>query len=344
VQAIRPEASLQGPRRKKRSGADGIVTHRTTSPDKRLAARHWLARLLFCGCLATGALFGAPLAQAQTVVVIVNGDPITSYDIDQRSRFAQLVTHKPADRAQVLEELINEKLKLQTGKRYKVEISDQDVDGSFAEMGKRMRLTGAQLAQALMQGGVDPATLKSRIKADLTWQQIVRGKFSSSFQIREKDVLAAAESRKKDDKEVTSFEYVLRPILFVVPRGSPESVVDMRRRDAEALRNRFQNCDEGLPFARALKDVAVRDQIVRNSGDLAPALREILDNTPVGRLTSPETTPHGVELFAVCVKRETKVDAPALREVRQEMFAEQFNAQSTRYLRELRRGAMIEKK
>jgi peptidyl-prolyl cis-trans isomerase SurA len=117
-----------------------------------------------------------------------------------------------------------------------------------------------------------------------------------------------------------------------------------RKKEAESLRNRFQNCEVGLPFARALRDVAVRDQIVKNSSDLAPALREILDNTGVGHLTSPEQTAAGIELFAVCAKRETKVDAPVMREVRQEMFAEQFNTRSKRFLDELRRSAMIETK
>ncbi len=283
-------------------------------------------------------------AFAQNVAVIVNGDPITTYDIDQRSRFIQLVSHKAPARQEVVDELINEKLKIQVGKRYKVEVTDNEVDGAYGEMGKRMRLSPQQLTQVLAQGGVDAATLKSRIRADLAWQQIVRGKFQSSFQIRDKDVFAALEGRKKDDKETIGYEYTLRPILFVVPRGSPESTVETRRREAEALRSRFQNCEEGLPFARALRDVAVRDPIVKSSADLAPALREIIDNTPVGRLTSPETTTQGVELFALCAKKETKLDAPALREVRQEMFAEQFQAKSKRFLDELRRGAMIEMK
>ena len=116
-------------------------------------------------------------AFAQNVAVIVNGDPITTYDIDQRSRFIQLVSHKAPARQEVLDELINEKLKIQVGKRYKLEVTDNDVDSAFAEMGKRMRLSPQQLTQVLAQGGVDAATLKSRIRADLAWQQIVRGKF-----------------------------------------------------------------------------------------------------------------------------------------------------------------------
>ena len=136
----------------------------------------------------------------------------------------------------------------------------------------------------------------------------------------------------------------MRPILFIVPKGAPQAKIDARRAEAEALRSRFEGCERGLPFARALKDVAVRDQITRSSADLAPALREILDRTGEGRLTSPETTPNGIELFAICGKREVKADAPALRQVRQEMMNEQFEAKSKRFLSELRRQALIEKK
>lgn len=290
-------------------------------------------------------------AKAQ-VVVIVNGDPITAYDIDQRAKFNQLVTRKPANRQEVIEELINEKLKIQLGRRYRLEITDNDIESSYAEMGKRMNLSAQQLTQTLEKGGVDSGTLKSRIRADTTWQQIVRGKYQSSFQFRDKDVLAAIETRKKDDKDkdaegtdkVTAHDYVLRPILFIVQKGAPQSTIEARQREAEALRSRFQDCEEGLKSARALKDVAVRDQITRNSADLAPALRDILDKTGVGRLTSPETTADGVQVFAICGRRETKVDAPAMRKVRQEMIAEQFQAKSKRLLDELRRAALIEKK
>jgi peptidyl-prolyl cis-trans isomerase SurA len=289
-------------------------------------------------------------AAAQAVVLMVNGDPITAYDIDQRAKFTQLVSHKAPARQDVVDELINEKIKVQAGRRYKLEISDSDVDASFAEMGKRMNLSAQQLSQTLEKAGVDPGTLKARIRADMVWQQIVRGKFQSSFQFRDKDVLAAIETRKKDDKDkdttekITAQEYVLRPILFIVPKGAPQSRIDARRSEAEALRGRFQDCESGLPFARALKDVAVREQITRSSAELAPALREILDRTGVGRLTNPETTPNGVELFAICSKRETKADAPALRQVRQEMINEQFEVKSKRFLSELRRQALIEKK
>jgi peptidyl-prolyl cis-trans isomerase SurA len=296
----------------------------------------------FALTLAVAGLPGAALAQQ--VAVIVNGSPITTYDIEQRSKFTALSTHKTPSRQEVIEELIDEKLKVQSGARYKLEVSDSDVENAYASMSRRMRLTAEQLTSALAHAGIDAATLKSRIRADISWQQIVRGKFQSSLQVRDKDVFAKLAGANKDDKKEVGYEYQLRPVLFIVQPGSSEQVLDGRKREAEALRGRFENCESGLNFARALRDVAVRDQIVKSSADLAPALRKILDDVSVGKLTSPEVTPQGVQMFALCAKRENKVDSAATKEVRDEMFAEQFQAKSKRYLEELRRGSMIEVK
>lgn len=315
----------------------------------RVCFRLTSAACCLSAILTLGALSGdlSRPAAAQAVVVMVNGDPITSYDVDQRSKFHQLVARKASPRQEVIDELINEKIKVQTGHRYKLEISDKDVDASFAEMAGRMNLSADQLAQTLEKAGVDPGTLKDRIRADMVWQQIVRGKFRSSFQFRDKDILAAIESKKDGDDVATktvAYDYVLRPILFILPKGAPQSAIAARQREAEAMRNRIESCEQGLRFARALPDVLVLDPVTRNSSDLPPALQEILERTGVGRLTNPEKTDRGIQVFAVCDKRETKVDTPAMRKTRNEMFSKQFEAKSKRYLSELRRQALIEMK
>jgi len=295
------------------------------------------------GCLLA-AMAASNLARAQQVALVVNGDVITTYDIEQRMKFVQLSTRKPAVRNEVVEDLIDEKLKVQIGRRYKIEISDNEIDVSYAEMGHRMHMTPEQLTTALAQGGVDATTLKSKIRADTIWQNIVRGKFQGDLQVREKDVLAVLQTEKKDEKtEQVGYEYRLRPILFVVPHGAAQ-VAEARRKDAEALRTRFTDCDSGLKYARTLRDVAVRDVIVKSSSDLLPALREILDKTEIGHLTAPEVTQQGVELFALCEKKETTEDTPEKRQARDKIFNEKFQLKAKRFLQELRKQAMIEHK
>lgn len=302
------------------------------------------ARNIVAAACVVGAVLATPSrAPAQQVVLIVNGDVITDYDIDQRMKFIMLSTRKPASRQEVIEALIDEKLKIQVGRRYKFELPDNEIESSYADMGKRMRLTPDQLTQQLAQSGVDAATLKSRIRADLTWQFIIRGRYKSSLEISEKSVLSEIQTHKPDEAGQVGYDYTLRPILFVVPRGNQE-LAEARHRDAEALRSRFSDCDSGLAFARSLRDVAIREPINKNSSELVPALRDILDKTEVGHLTAPETTPQGVELFALCEKKETKVDTPEKQQIREKIFSEQFQSKANRLLKDLRRQAMIERK
>lgn len=292
--------------------------------------------------LVVGALLGGTSGASAQVVVMVNGSPITAFDIDQRSKLKQLSEHKVPPRQEVIDELIDEKLKVQIAKRYSLEISASDVDQSYAAMAHRVRLTPQQFTAQLASSGLRPDTLKARIKADLTWTQMIRGKFGQSLQIRDKDVDAILGRRNEESgKEDVGYEYSLRPVVMVIPRGSPDSVRESRKREAEALRQRFENCEEGVPFARALRGVAIRDPIHRMSADLAPALRQILNSTPVGKLTPPEVTAQGIEMYALCGKKESS-DTPGKRKVREEYYMERFQEHSKKYLKQLRSAAMIE--
>jgi peptidyl-prolyl cis-trans isomerase SurA len=311
--------------------------------EARRNSKEWTCRgVLAVACLVVAAAVSSP-ARAQQVVMIVNGDVITAYDVEQRMKFVQLSTRKPGVRSEVIDDLIDDKLKVQFGRRYKIEIPDADVDAQFAEMGHRMHMTSEQLTQALAQGGVDASTLKAKIRSDTVWQNIVRGKYQGDLQIREKDVLAAMQSDKPDEKNQVGYEYRLRPILFLVPHGAAQ-LTEARQKDAEALRGRFTDCDSGLKYARTLRDVAVRDVIVKSSSDLPQVLRDVLDKTEIGHLTAPEVTPQGVELFALCERKETKEDTPEKRQAREKLFGEKFQAKAKQLLRELRKQAMIERK
>lgn len=284
--------------------------------------------------------FAAP---AQNVVVIVNGEPITALDVEQRAKFLQLSTRKAPARQDVINELIDEKLKVREGKRWGIELSDSEVDSMYVNMSNRMRMTVEQLTQNLAKGGVNPATLKARIRADSVWQQLVRGRYQSSMQLSEKEIELALQAKGDAEQETKSFDYIMRPILLLVPPGSPPAVSEARRKEAEALRARFRNCEEGLPAARA-SGAVVRDQVIRTGSNLPPELRKVLDAVPVGQLTAPEVTKHGVEMYAICAKQESKSDATRKQRARDKLVMEKFERQSKIYLQRLRREALIERK
>jgi peptidyl-prolyl cis-trans isomerase SurA len=244
----------------------------------------------------------------------------------------------------VMDSIIDEILEITEAKRYGLEVPDEQVNDSYKVVATRMGLDADKLTQLLTTGGASADTLKRRLRAQVAWANLVRGRYKASLEIRDKDVEAQLQLHKNDDKPDVGYEYIMRPVVLIVPRGSADAVFEGRKREAEALRSRFQNCGDGVAFARALPDVAVRDQVSKFSADLAPALRQILESTAVGHLTPPEQTAEGIQLFAICAKKETKSETPEMKEIRDQMFQQKFGAQAKRYLETLRRQAMIEYK
>jgi peptidyl-prolyl cis-trans isomerase SurA len=295
------------------------------------------------GCAVALALMaGASPLCAQTVAVMVNGEPITNYDIEQRSKLTFLTTHKAVDRQQVINELIDEKVKIREGKKFGVDPSAADTDQSYAAMSTRMRITPEQLTKSLESQGVRPDTLKARMKAEMVWTSLVRGRYKESLQVGEKDVAAAIQVSGDDKQTTDAFEYRMQPIVLIVPRGSAQSVIEARHKEAEALRNRVQTCDEANALFKSMQNAAIRDPVIKTSADIPLVLREVLDKTPIGHLTAPEVTKQGVEMVALCARNPTTVDTPKKKEIREKMFAEKYEAKSKAYLQEVRKAAMIE--
>ncbi|MBS0530139.1 MAG: peptidylprolyl isomerase [Proteobacteria bacterium] len=279
---------------------------------------------------------------AQTVVVMVNGEPVTSFDIEQRTRLIQISTRKTPTRQQVIDELIDEKLKIREAKKYGVNPTSSDIDQSYASMGTRMRMSPEQLTKSLASQGVRPDTIKARLKADLVWGSLVRGRFKDSLLVNDRDVNEALKSSGDDQQKAEGFEYQMRPVVLIVPRGAAPSAMESRRKEADSLRERVQSCAEAAQLFKAMQNATIRDTVVKSSADLPPPLRDLLDKTPIGHLTPPEITRQGVEMVAVCGKKATSVDTPKKKEIREKMFLEKYEKKSKAYLEEIRKSAMIE--
>jgi peptidyl-prolyl cis-trans isomerase SurA len=287
--------------------------------------------------------FAAPTTSYAQVVVIANGSPITEYDIQQRMKL-DAISQKSPNRQQAINDLIDDRLKIARAKVYGLEVGDSEITGAFENMAGRQHITVAQFTQVLERSGISPNTVKARIRAEMTWQQLIRGKYNSSLQIGDSDIAKALKDKNEGDAPAVGYIYTLYPVMVVVARGSSEATISAKRSEAENLRSRFASCADGLAMARGLRDVAVRDPITKNSADLSPQLRDLLGNIQVGRLTPPEVTAQGLQMFAVCNKKESATDSPQKREMREQLFAKRFESESKKYLDEIRKAAMIEYK
>lgn len=295
----------------------------------------WLA-----GAVLLVAVALVPTPGRAQVVVVVNGAPITNYDIEQRTKLIATSTHHKPTRQEIIQALIDDQLKIAKAKSYGLEVSQKDINKAFNSMADRQHITVKQFIGFLARAGIAPETIKARIKADLTWNELVRGKYQSSLQVGESDVDQALRARNQAD--VMGFIYTLYPVTVVIPAGSSQKVIVAKHREADTLRTNFLNCKQGLDYARAMRDVAVREPITRSSGTLAPQLSALLGQMEIGHLTTPDSTAQGLQMFAVCSKKEARIASPAEHELRNQIFAKRFEAESKRFLDEIRKQAMIE--
>jgi peptidyl-prolyl cis-trans isomerase SurA len=302
-------------------------------------------RALATATLAAAALLAvSSAAWSQQVAVFVDGVPITELDITHRQKFIEMSTHKMPGRQEAIDSLIDETLEIREAKRYTIEPATSDVDDAYSGVASNMGVDAQKLTQILANGGASEDTLKHRLRAQMAWSSLVRGRYKVSLEVTDTDVAMQMALHDSGDATQVGYEYILRPVVLVVQRGSPDPVFEARKKDAEALRVRFVTCTEGIPFARGLPEVAVGDPINKASADLQQSLRDILDKTEIGHLTPPEQTTEGIQMFAVCSKRESKNDTPGAKKLRDEMFEKKFGAKARRYLADLRRQAMIEYK
>lgn len=311
-----------------------------------LARPGHLARSMMAVALAVaGWVSAGPAARAQEggVVAIVNGLPITSFDIPQRQRLLQVREGRPHSREQALEDLINDRIKFSEARRFRVEATEAQVNQAYAQVAQRSGIDARALDQVLRSQGIEPRVYRGKLRADLSWSNIVGARYGRTIFVTDTQLVEAIGRRQQG--ATRSVNYVLRPIVLLLPANAPPAAVQRRMAEANALRGRFSSCATDLEQVSRLPDSAVREQFRRASGDLSPAFRQVLEQTAVGKLTQPSRSQQGVEMIAVCAREEINVNDTTVRnQTRSELETAEMQRISRDYLARLRRVAVIERR
>ena len=321
-----------------------MTKHKTFRPsrlqfDKLLGA----VLCLFAVVFPVFAHQGGALAQSvHKIAVLVNNDVISERDIDQRVRLLRL-TGRPASRDAAIEELVDERLKMQEAERLGISVSQEELDAQLSALAQRIGAGSvSSLRGALGQRGLNLETLTNRYRADLAWRDVLRQQFNRNVRIREQDVLAAMEERGEETEGATTTEYTLQVLTVVVPPGASSADIARRQNDAERIQAAVTSCGRVRQVASAFRDVSVNDGVTRMASQLPEELNARLAEVRVGRAASPDRTEDGFSVIVVCNKREVSGAEAASQPVETELRAEEGQLLSRRLIRDLRSDALIE--
>ena len=282
-------------------------------------------------------------SQAQVLILTVNGAPVTKYDVDQRQKIARLVENRQLSRQQAIDEVVDDRLKVQEGQRLGFKVTEAMVDDTFDRLAQSNGRTAFDFTKALRQSGIDAKALKGKYRADIAWDAVLRGAKSSSAGVSNAELSAALQQQDAAGGTIAT-DYDLQSIVFIVPRGSSAAYVQRRQQEARAARTRFGDCQSGFAALNGAQDVAIKSPISRSSTELSDGVLKIIQKTPIGGLSEPFATPEGIEAVAVCGKRERRDLLAARTKLDAELTSKRETQQSSAYLQDLRQRAQIAKR
>lgn len=247
-------------------------------------------------------------AQASEIRYVVNNVPITSYDIQRRAAFLRLQNQRGNLQQAAAEEMIDQTVRAAEAARLNIRITDDQVADAYQRFARSNNMSPAQMDQVLNQSGVTKAHFREFIRSQMSWSQVM-GRKSRGGAMSEQDVVRKMLDQGGSKPKAT--EYMLQQVIFVVPASDRRAKLATRKREAEAMRQRFRSCDTTREFAKGLIDVTVRDLGRVLDPELPPDWAKQVRAASVGSATPVRETERGVEFIGICSSREVSDDRVA---------------------------------
>ena len=149
-----------------------------------------------------------------SIAAIVNDKSILISELNNRVKLLLLTSEsKPSAaelksiRKQVLDQMIDEILQLQTMKTFDIKVDGPEIDIAWGTIEKRMGLGQGQLNNLLKEKNIPAKVIMNQIRSSLGWQQYIMEKHGRDVQVSDAEVqaeLAQQESKKKKNEALLS--------------------------------------------------------------------------------------------------------------------------------------------
>lgn len=290
--------------------------------DRRLLAAGACLAALAVGASAPAQTPAPPPAQApaapqglsEGVVAVVNDNLISSYDLVQRIRLLSVTAgvqpteeSLPQLQQEALRGLIDERLQIQELRRVEkaqkitIVATEKEIDEEIASIAQGNNTTSAALLAQLAAQGVESGTFRDQVRASVSWQNWIGGRYGSRVRIGQDQIKAV---ERQIAAAASKPQYQISEVLLDAARlGGMTQALD----GANQLVDQIQ---KGAPFpavARQFSSAATAanggDAGWVSSGELDPAVEEVLSQLRPGQLARPVAVKDGVYIVYLRDKR-----------------------------------------
>lgn len=252
-----------------------------------------------------------------TIAAVVNEDIITVYDV--QSRLGLVMATSGLDNTpeiqrrlvpQIVDALIEERLKMQEARRLKIKVTDAEIRQAVENIEARNNMRPGAFRTMLESKGIDTSALYSQIEADVSWVKVVRQSLQHNITVGPDEVNAVLKRAKANQGKP---EYLVSEISLPVPTPAQEPTV----RDMAA--KLVQQARGGAPF-QALAQQFSQSPTAALGGDLgwvvAGEMEAELDDAvarmQAGQVSDPIRTSTGYHILSLRERRASGAPDPGL--------------------------------
>jgi peptidyl-prolyl cis-trans isomerase SurA len=291
------------------------------------------------------------------IVAVVNNDIVTLTELkrqmapfeakilemgypagQQREMLAQV-------RADMIDKLIDQRLTDQEIERYRIKVSEAEIDDALERIKAQNYFTDDDLIAALNNEGITMAEYREGIKNQMLRTNLV------NYRIRSQIVITVEDARKYYDAHMEDYmgetKYHLRNIIMKASSYAGQDEKADVRSEMEAV---LEKLKAGKSFA-AMAAIYSESSLASKGGDLgmfrladvSPQLQEALKDLAPGEFTPVLDTDQGFQIFYVedIVQAETKAFEDVQPEIEKQLYNEVINQRLQTWLQELRETSHI---
>ncbi len=252
-------------------------------------------------------LLGKPDPTVRKATAIVNGEIITGTDIDHRLALIVLANGGKISaeettrlRLQVVRNLIDETLQIQEAKANKIELTDDEVEQSFARVSKNFKRSSSQMEAYLKTVGSSSRSLKRQIKGELAWSRLLRRKVEPYVNVsgEEVDAIVAKLMASKG-----KHEYRVSELYMSATAETANEVQANERKILDQLKNGGSFAAYARQFSESSTASVGGDLGWVRAEQLPGTLAETVQTMAIGQIAGPMPIAGGYDILYLADSR-----------------------------------------
>ncbi len=250
----------------------------------------------------------APTPGGMTIAAVVNEDIITVFDVQSRmnlviatSGFDDTPEMRRRLTPQIIDALIEERLKSQEAARLKLKVTDAEIRQSIEGIEQRNNMAPGSFRGLLASKGVDVTAVNSQIEAEIGWSKVVRQTFERNVNVSPDEVNAVLQRAKSNQGKP---EFQVSEISLPVTSAAQDQVMrDLANRLVLQARGSTPFPALAQQFSQGPTAVLGGDLgwVVR--GEMEPELDEAITHMENNQISDPIRTATGYHILALRDRR-----------------------------------------